>query len=70
MPLYKKYESQKGFDKKVKRPSSTRDTTISNMMFGDNSKTSDKNYGKIKSKGGLTKAKTIKSTSKSKDRKK
>jgi hypothetical protein len=64
MALYKNYIPQQGFDKKMKRPSSTHDTTISNMMFGDN--TPSKDYGKVKSKGGVTKANTVVSKDKTK----
>lgn len=61
--LYKK-KPENRFSKKIKRPSSTNDTTISNMMFGDN--TPSKDYGKIKSKGGLPKSNTIVSSNKRK----
>lgn len=62
MALYKKYKEQNNFTKKLKRPSSTRDTTIPNMMghSGTGSTNMDsKDYGKIKSKGGVSKASTV-----------
>lgn len=61
--LYKKRPESR-FIKKIKRPSSTNDTTISNVMFGDN--TPSKDYGKIKNKGGLPKSNTIVSSNKRK----
>lgn len=62
MALYKRYKSQNNFEKKQKRPSSTQDTTASNMMgYGGNGSINmdHKDYGKVKNKGGVSKAKTI-----------
>lgn len=64
MPIRKKYKSQKSFIKKVKRPSTTKDTTIPNMAGYGQSKGKVKDYGKIKSKGGLKKIKANKLKSK------
>lgn len=64
MPLRKKYKSQKSFIKKVKRPSSTKDTTIANMAGFGQSKGKAKDYGKVKSKGGVKKVKANKLKSK------
>lgn len=62
MALYKRYKQQNNFDGKQKRSKPTEDTTISNMMgYGGNGSVNmdHKDYGKVKSKGGLTKASTI-----------
>lgn len=67
MGLYKKYTQQNNFNKKLKRYSE--DTTASNMMgySGSGSINMDhKDYGKVKSKGGVTKSPTVVNNYKSK----
>lgn len=58
MGLRKNYKPQRGFTKPYPRPSSTLDTTIPNMAFEKRGNAKD--YGKIKSKGGLPKSNQIK----------
>ena len=63
MGLYKNNRQQNNYSKKQKRSPVVEDTTAANMMgySGQGSTNMDsKNYGKVKSKGGITKSKTIK----------
>lgn len=75
MPLYKKYKGQRTFVTDYPRTPGIKDTTISNMMgYGGNGSINmdHKDYGKIKSKGGVAKNKTVVNnyTSKTKSNKK
>ena len=69
MGLYKGYKQQNNFNKKLKRSPIVEDTTASNMMgYGGNGSINmdHKNYGKVKSKGGVTKSPTVVNNYKSK----
>lgn len=73
MALYKNYKQQNTSKTKLPRASVVDDTTISNMMgySGQGSVNMDhKDYGKIKSKGGLTKSNAVVNNYKSKKNKK
>jgi len=56
--MFKKYKQQANQTHKLKRPSTTLDTTIPSML-GYASKGNSKDYGKVKSKGGVKKALTV-----------
>lgn len=58
MGIRKKYVQQRNQTFKLKRPSSTKDTTIPNML-GYSASSNSKDYGKVKSKGGVSKVEGV-----------